>query len=334
MVDPDDHDRHAPIQAYGSRSPWLGRRTGRGTGVDRACGRRPALLVVAEDLQLDGEVDLAHLDRPAAPTSTTGAKLRMLVTPAATRRSAASWAAAAGVAMTPMLTRLRLHDLGQFVDVANTHAAEHRADLGGVDVDDAGHGEAPLAEPAVAGERLAEVAGADDDDGPVVGEAELAADLVHEVRDLVADAAGAVAAEVAQVLADLGGVHAGELGEALGRDRSTLFVGLLGEDPQVHRQTGDGGFGDAAARAFGRHTRCTLGTRAHVHKAGPATRRRTSVTPGAGTATPATLWPALCPWLRRRATQELAADVARQLVDEEDLRRALVAGEVVACTTR
>ena len=45
----------------------------------------------------------------------------------------------------------------------------------------AGHGEAPLAEPAVVGERLAEVAGADDDDGPVVGEAELAADLVEEV---------------------------------------------------------------------------------------------------------------------------------------------------------
>ena len=58
-------------------------------------------------------------------------------------------------------------------------------------------GKPALAEPAVAGERLAEVAGADDDDGPVVGEAELAADLVHEVRDLVADAAGAVAAEVA-----------------------------------------------------------------------------------------------------------------------------------------
>ena len=76
---------------------------------------------------------------------------------------------------------------------ADAHAADHRADLGGVDVDDAGDREAALAEPAVAGERLAEVAGADDHDRPVVGQAELPADLVDEVLDLVADAAGAVA---------------------------------------------------------------------------------------------------------------------------------------------
>jgi hypothetical protein len=48
--------------------------------------------------------------------------------------------------------------------VADTDAAEHRADLALVDVDDTGDGEPPLAEAAVAGERLAEVAGADDDD--------------------------------------------------------------------------------------------------------------------------------------------------------------------------
>ena len=97
--------------------------------------------------------------------------------------------------------------------MADAHPAEHRADLGRVDVDDAGDREAALAETAVAGEGLAEVAGADDDDRPVVGEAQLAADLVHEVGDLVADAAGAVAAEVAEVLANLGGVDAAEFGQ-------------------------------------------------------------------------------------------------------------------------
>jgi hypothetical protein len=45
--------------------------------------------------------------------------------------------------------------------------------LARVDIDDAADREPAVAEPVVAGERLAEVAGADDDDRPVVGEAEL-----------------------------------------------------------------------------------------------------------------------------------------------------------------
>ena len=138
--------------------------------------------------------------------------------------------------------------------MADAHPAEHRADLGLVDVDDAGDGKAALAETAVAGEGLAEVAGADDDDRPVVGEAELAADLVDEIRDLVADAARAVAAEVAQVLANLRGVDAAQFGEPLGRDAVDAFVALLGEDSQVDGKPGNGGIWDASASAFGSHT--------------------------------------------------------------------------------
>ena len=88
------------------------------------------------------------------------------------------------------------------------------ADLARVDVDDAADGEATVAEPAVAGERLAEVCRR-----PTMTTSqswvrpELALDLEHQELDVVADAAGAVAAEVREVLADLGGVHATELGE-------------------------------------------------------------------------------------------------------------------------
>ena len=175
VVDPDDDDRHGG-SSLGAGPPSG---TGRYGLQRRAVGGRAALLVVAEDLQLDGEVDLADVDRRAAPSSTTGAKLRMLVTPAATSRSAASWAAAAGVATTPIDTCVGCaRSAARSSMRADADAADHRADLGGVDVDDAGDREAALAEPAVAGERLAEVAGADDDDGPVVGQAELAADLV------------------------------------------------------------------------------------------------------------------------------------------------------------
>ena len=140
------------------------------------------------------------------------------MTPAATSRSAASWAARAGRGDRRRSTRSLARTIAARSSMRRTRTPPmHRADLGGVDVDDAGDREAALAEAAVAGEGLAEVAGADDHDGPVVGQAELAADLVDEVLDLVADAAGAVAAEVAEVLADLGGVDAGEVGELLGR---------------------------------------------------------------------------------------------------------------------
>src|SRR5690606_20419137 len=107
-------------------------------------------------------------------------------------------------------------DAGQFghradLDRVGT-GADRGTDLGGGDVDHADDAEAALVEAAVAGERLSEVAGADDDDRPVVVEAELAANLVHQVGDLVAHATGAVATEVREVFADLGGVHAGQFG--------------------------------------------------------------------------------------------------------------------------
>ena len=73
-------------------------------------------------------------------------------------------------------------------------AVDLLADLGRVGVDERGDREAALGEPAVVGEGAAEVAGPDDGDGPVVGEAELAAHLEQQVLDVVADAPGAVGA--------------------------------------------------------------------------------------------------------------------------------------------
>ena len=110
---------------------------------------------------------------------------------------------------------LGAHDLSELGERAHAYATDHGVDLGGIDVDDAGDRESALVEAAVPGERLAEVAGADDHDRPFVFETELTPDLVHEVVDLVADATRAVAAEVRQVLADLGGVDTGQFGETV-----------------------------------------------------------------------------------------------------------------------
>ena len=73
----------------------------------------------------------------------------------------------------------------------------------GVGVDEREHPEPPGAEAPVVGERLTQVADADDDDRPVVGEPELARDPVDQELDLVPDATGAVGAEVREVLAHL-----------------------------------------------------------------------------------------------------------------------------------
>src|SRR5262249_37706831 len=106
--------------------------------------------------------------------------------------------------------------------------------------------EPPRAEALVVREGVAEVPDAHDHDGPVVGEAELAGDLVEEELDVVADTPGPVGAEVREVFADLRRVHPGQGGEALGRDRADVVVGGLEEGPVVEGQAGDRCLGDSS----------------------------------------------------------------------------------------
>ena len=88
--------------------------------------------------------------------------------------------------MTPMQPPVA-DEAGQFVDVPDRDVADGRAHLGGIDVDHRRDREASLVESGVVGERLAEVAGADDHDRPVVRQPELPAHLVGQVVDLVPD---------------------------------------------------------------------------------------------------------------------------------------------------
>ncbi len=150
------------LRSSGAGRPWAAEHRVQG---------RPPLLVVRQDLQFDGEIDLAHADAAGHGEHRRG-EVEDARDPGRTSRSAASWAAPGGVAITPIDTWRGLHDLG----------ADRRCDaratpprtvptLVVVDVDDPGDREATVAEAAVAGERLAEVAGADDHDRPVVGRA-------------------------------------------------------------------------------------------------------------------------------------------------------------------
>ena len=258
--------------------------------------------------------------------------------PAATSRSAASWAAAAGVATTPIETCCGRTICGQIVERRDRTPPMTDADLGSVDIDDAGDGEASIAEPAVAREGLTEVAGADDHDGPVVGEAELAADLVDQVLDLVADATGAVRAEIAEILADLGRVDTREVGELVRRDVRLPDSDCSG---RIRRYTGK----RATVASGMRRPRLVVAIAVHPRRSciDSQSRPRPSRVPGPeGRARSAGRRPQIGAntpsgrvGLRRVARRSsLPVAVRGSSVDEEDLRRALVAGQMVRANAR
>jgi hypothetical protein len=99
-------------------------------------------------------------------------------------------------------------------------------------------------EPAVTGERVAEVADADERDRLPVVEPEGALQLVHQRRDLVPDPADAVGADVGQVLAQLRRVHAGGGGELVAGHRVGALLRELAELAEVDGEPGDAGLGD------------------------------------------------------------------------------------------
>src|SRR5690606_23500148 len=138
---------------------------------------------------------------PSGTFSTVGAKFRMEVTPAATSRSQTCWAAPAGVAITPIDTPLSWMIFSRS-SVCFTGMPAGR----GVPVNQGADAEAAGGETSVVGEGGAEVADTDDHNRPVLGQAQFAGDLVHEILDVVAHAARPVGAQVGEVLAQLRGV--------------------------------------------------------------------------------------------------------------------------------
>ena len=125
-------------------------------------------------------------DTSSGTEITVGAKFRIDDTPAATSRSATSCAADAGRGDDADGDAVLRGDRGQVVDVAHDDAVHLGADDARVGVDSATIGKPALAEPAVVGEGLPEVAEPDDGDRPVLREAELAAHLEQQVLDVVA----------------------------------------------------------------------------------------------------------------------------------------------------
>ena len=160
----------------------------------------------------------------------------MILTPASTRRSATAWAAAAGTARTPTTTSCSETTCSSSAEVAHRQAPDLVPDQVGIDVEHRDDPEPVVGEDVGAGDRLAEVAGAEEGDVVLAGGAQDLADLGDQRVDVVADAPLAELAEAGQVAADLGRVDVRVVGEFLRGDRLPAHLPGLGEDLQVARQ--------------------------------------------------------------------------------------------------
>src|SRR5690606_17521364 len=131
------------------------------------------------------------------------------------------------------------HDLAELGERTDLDPGDDLAVPAGVGVQQRHDPEAPAAEAGVVGQRVPQVADPDDDHVPVLGDPDLPGDLVAQVLDVVADAAGAVAAEVGEVLAQLGAVDPGRAGQLLARAAGGPRLGEGDEGSQVHGQSRD-----------------------------------------------------------------------------------------------
>ena len=101
-----------------------------------------------------------------------------------------------------MLAPVRSKDCFQVRDVADPQPAHLIAHHHLVGVENCHHVEAPGLEAAIPGQGLAQVAGTNDGNLPVVGQAKGRGDVAAKVLHFVADAARAVGAHVGQVFAE------------------------------------------------------------------------------------------------------------------------------------
>src|SRR4029077_11758332 len=95
-----------------------------------------------------------------------------------------------------------------------------------------------------------EIAGSDDDDRPVLGEAQLARHLVDQVVDVVADAAGAIGAEGREVLAELRRVHPGRCSKFFARHGRDITVRQRVKGAQIEREASEGRLRDTLQAAL------------------------------------------------------------------------------------
>lgn len=111
--------------------------------------------------------------------------------------------------------------------------------LGRVAVQECDNSEAAGREAVVRRQRPAEVPDTDDHNRPILREAQLTGDLADQILDVVTDAASSVGAEVAQVFADFRGIDARQFCECFRGDRQLTVSEEFLQSTVVYRQASD-----------------------------------------------------------------------------------------------
>ena len=109
--------------------------------------------------------------------------------------------------------RLGRHDGHEFRCGSDVEPSDLGTGLGGIGVEQCRNPKAPGTEAAVRGQCATEVADPHNDHRPVLGEAELASDLMQQVLHVVAHSTSAVRAQITEVLTYLGGIDARDFGQ-------------------------------------------------------------------------------------------------------------------------
>src|SRR6478672_12285068 len=131
---------------------------------------------------------------------------------------------------------LLLDDAGEARDVVDLDLAELLSDQLRIDVEDGDDLESVVGEDVRARDRLAQIAGAEEDDVVLPGAPEDAADLLHQGIDAVADASLAELSEAREITPDLGRVDVRVLGQLLRGNRLLAHLSRLDQDLEVARE--------------------------------------------------------------------------------------------------
>ena len=136
------------------------------------------------------------------------------------------------------------HIFFQFVHGADGDAADVRADQGGGDIKGGVNAETDLVKVEVLQQRVAQVAGADDNELVAAVDAQNVADLGTQLRHVVAVALLAEFAEAAEILTDLGGRDVHFRTQRVGGDADDALVIQVVQIAVVAGETVDHGVGD------------------------------------------------------------------------------------------
>ena len=219
--------------------------------------------------------------RRRARVTTAGAKLRIEPTPAATSRSATSWAARGGRRDHADRDLPLGHDAVEVVDRLDREVADAAPDLRRIGVDEGDDPEAAGAEAAVVRERVAEVADPDDRDRPVVGEAELARRSRRRARRRRSRRRGCRRSPGTRGPCAPWPRSRRRARRAAPTRWCRRLLGHLEQGPVVEGQPGDGGLGDPASLGDGRSSSASAGSR-HQRSARSCTRSQSRPMPGTG----------------------------------------------------